>query len=84
MRKLKPYSVLLLYPDYIADAFGQETYFTHVDAVDPAEAIAIAQAQAFNENSEHIDDTGEAIDFFPLLCLAGHHQDQLAAEGLTT
>lgn len=65
-----PYSVLLLYPDYIADTFGHETFYTHVTVKDPKHAVKVAQrdAAAFNELEKE-----DACDFFPLLVLDGHH-----------
>ena len=41
----KPYSVLLLYPDYANDS-GTETFYTFVDATDPIEAVELAERQA--------------------------------------
>ena len=41
----KPYSVLLLYPDYANDN-GTETYYAFVEALDPIEAVALAQREA--------------------------------------
>ena len=41
----KPYSVLLLYPDYVNDD-GTETFYAFVEAPDPIAAVAMAQRQA--------------------------------------
>lgn len=69
---LQPYSVLLLYPDYIANNYGQETYFTHIEATRPADAAKFAQCQLALE----FDDGGGAPDdFFVLLVIEGHHSD---------
>jgi hypothetical protein len=66
----KPYSVLLLYPDYANDS-GTETYYAFVDASDPIAAIAVAQRQVVEANDcVGIDDPD---DFAPLLVTAGHH-----------
>ena len=36
---MKPYSVLLLYPDWVNES-GTDTYYTFVEAADPCAAIA--------------------------------------------
>lgn len=65
-KKLKPFSVLLLYPDYI----GQETYYAWVRATDSVDAVARAQRQAVRRNNQV--DVGNETDFYPLLVLRGH------------
>lgn len=64
---MKPYSVLLLYPDYAAEAFGQETYFTHVAAESTFDAVETAQLE--------MKESGDPADFIPLLVIEGHHND---------
>jgi len=68
----KPYSVLLLYPDYLDDT-GCETYYAFVEAIDPIDAIAVAQREAVTEQVIAIDDP---TDFIPLLVTEGHHCGQ--------
>ena len=65
----KPYSVLLLYPDYANDG-GSETYYAWVTASDPLDAVAVAQRQAAAAQIVDIDDP---TDFAPLLVTQGHH-----------
>ena len=68
----KPYSVLLLYPDY-ADDTGYETYYALVEAADPIEAVAVAQRQAVAaQDGIEI----EPDDFHPLLVTPGHHDSE--------
>jgi hypothetical protein len=68
----KPYSVLLLYPDYTNDS-GTETYYAFVEAVDPIEAVALAQRQAVRaQECMH----GDPQDFAPLLVTPGHHYSE--------
>ena len=68
----KPYSVLLLYPDY-ADDTGYETYYALVEAADPNEAVAVAQRQAVAaQDGIEI----EPDDFHPLLVTPGHHDSE--------
>lgn len=55
MAKLKPYSVLLLYPDYIADAYG-ETYYDFVLATCPKDAVKRARDRRIKTNDLSIED----------------------------
>ncbi len=65
----KPYSVLLLYPDYLNDG-GQETFYAFVTACDALQAVTAAQAQATAAQLATIDDP---TDFHALLVTQGHH-----------
>jgi hypothetical protein len=68
----KPYSVLLLYPDYANDS-GAETYYAFVDASDELEAVAVAQRQAVAAQ-EGVEIAPDA--FAPLLVTQGHHHSE--------
>ena len=68
----KPYSVLLLYPDYLDDT-GYETFFTHVEGADAAEAVRAAQREAASAQGMQVDDPG---DFRPLLVIEGHPKSE--------
>lgn len=72
---MKNYTVLLLYPDYIADEFGKETYLAWVEAESPEQAIAKAQTMAWVDNTEGEDDNLVHDDFHPLLVVEGHLSD---------
>jgi hypothetical protein len=65
----KPYSVLLLYPDHANDS-GKETYYAFVEALDPIEAIALAQREAVTAQDGMDSDPEE---FAPLLVTPGHN-----------
>jgi hypothetical protein len=65
----KPFSVLLLYPDFVND-YGTETYYAFVEATDQIDAVAVAQRQAVAAQCIEIDDP---TDFVPLLVTEGHH-----------
>lgn len=65
----KPYSVLLLYPDYANDG-GTETYYAWVEAPDPLAAIALARRQAF---AAQVGVVFPPDDFAVLLVTEGHH-----------
>ncbi|HJW82452.1 MAG TPA: hypothetical protein VJ396_09430 [Acidiferrobacterales bacterium] len=66
------FSVLLLYPDYLANQYGEETFFAHVVADNKAAAIQVAQVIA---EGGVANDGAKPEDFLPLLVLAGHHDD---------
>lgn len=74
-RKLEmaPFTVLLLYPDYIAHSFGQDTYLAHVEAASVEGAVFAAQAKAAANNAQ-FSAVGE--DFYPLLVTYGHINDE--------
>lgn len=71
------YTVLLLYPDYITDNFGQETYMCFVKTLSPKCAVELAQNKAAKHNSAYFgkDDTNDPFDFHPLLTIKGKHKD---------
>lgn len=73
-KPLLPYSVLLLYPDYINEG-GTETYFAHVGAANPVQAIQAARTLA--TAAQEPDAVYDPDDFAPLICIAGHHQAEL-------
>jgi hypothetical protein len=68
----RPYSVLLLYPDYANDS-GTETYYAFVEALDPIEAVATAQLEAATAQ-DGVDVDSE--DFAPLLVTPGHNRSE--------
>ncbi len=68
----KPYSVLLLYPDYANDS-GTETYYAFVEARDQIKAVALAQRKAA---TAHEGVEMEPDDFVPLLVTQGHHASE--------
>ena len=67
---MKPYTVVLLLPDYVAGQYG-ETYCTHVKAADPKAAIESAQEEARDAHSG----IGRLPDYLPVFAAAGHHDD---------
>lgn len=67
----KPYSVLLLYPDY-ANHSGTETFYALIHATDPIEAVVLARRQAVAAQGVEIDPD----DFAPLLVTQGHHASE--------
>jgi hypothetical protein len=69
---LKPFSVLLLYPDY-ANESGTETFYVFVQATDAIEAVAEARRQAVAaQQGMEIDPD----DFVPLLVTQGHQRSE--------
>lgn len=71
----KRYSVLLLYPDYVAEQYGEEIFYNFVKADSVSMAIKQAQRNAFESNELVIGDDGELEDFAVLLVIEGHHKD---------
>lgn len=79
---MRPYTVLLLRPDYIAEPYGQDTYMAHVFADWPDDAVEAARIKAWNE--DHGDDAGTSWDdYHPLLVLEGHHRNPDPTRGHT-
>lgn len=75
---MKPFTVILLYPDFLSDNYGQETYIAHAEAVNPEDAAHAAQLQACGANREAPEDPDFAIDpddFFVLAVFDGHLED---------
>lgn len=68
---MNPYTVLLLYPDYIGQ-YGEETYLAHVTAPSVPEAQKKAQDSAAKLNDVHPDDSD---DFAVLFVTDGFHHD---------
>lgn len=66
----KPYTVLLLYPDYM-NVTGHETYHCHVEAKTPKQAVFFAQFEASKANAECEDKK----DFIALAVYDGHQTD---------
>ena len=66
---MKPYSVLLLYPDTGDDP---ETYYMHTEAENPNGAIVNARLEA-----ESVNVGMAAEDFLPLIVLPGHIEAEL-------
>ncbi len=71
---MKKYSVLLLYPDYIAENYGEETYLAHVFGINPSTAVVHARIECA-ESNEIIEDVYDLEDFKVLAMFKGHHVD---------
>ena len=70
---MKKFTVVLLYPDFIASNYGMETYISEVVAMDPNRAVRNAQLDAVSEN---LDYNPEPEDFHPLFTAGGWHEDR--------
>lgn len=76
-----PFTVLMLYPDYATDNYGEDTFLAHVDAHGPEEAVRLAQSLAYAiymDDTEIDDMTGDADDFRVLGMFGGHLVDLAA------
>lgn len=59
VKTTRKYTVLLLYPDYMTDAYGQETYAAHVEADSPRQALSKARRACKDANGiglRYLDD----------------------------
>lgn len=75
--KLHPFSILLLYPDYMSENIT-ETYYELVDATDVHDAVAKARGACMVEcwnTSEDVSLIDDPHDLAVLLALDGHHDD---------
>lgn len=73
---IKPYTVLLLRPDYMTDNYGQDTYQSWVLAVDVAAAIRAAQEGANASDAAGVEELGSPEDYFVLAVYEGHHYNR--------
>lgn len=75
--KNEPYSVLLLYPDYMSGSFGHDTFWEAVDARTPVEAVHKARKACIETNTTNNGDCPihEADDLHVLLVIKGSHYD---------
>lgn len=64
------YSALLLYPDYVAEDYGDDRLWASVEADSPAEAV-----QKLQQKLSEANDGAEPIDFACLVCIRGQHDD---------
>ena len=67
---MRPYTVILLYPDYLATTFGQDTCLAWVEGEDRDQAVKNAQIElAKNEGTDEPD------DFFAIACFDGYLEE---------
>lgn len=76
IRLARTYTVLLLRPDYSTDNYGQDTYMTHIDALNVEAAIRLARVEALQADTPPEDRKGLSYnnleDYFVLLVAEGH------------
>jgi len=75
-KTLSEYTVILLYPDYASDNYGQEHYITTLEASNPNVAIIRAQQRAFEASNDEDADTrsveiNDPEDFFVVAVICG-------------
>ena len=73
---MKAFTVLLLYPDHVAETFGHETYLDHRLAKDAKTAIFRAQKTRAEEHNTDLD------DWHCLACFEGHLDDVNPGSGM--
>lgn len=76
-REKRKFTVLVLKPDYIANAFGQDTFLAYVEAYEVAAAQELAQLQASNAdcNTDAEREDANPEDYHILSVFEGHHTD---------
>jgi hypothetical protein len=74
-RSQRKYTVLLLYPDYLSDSYGQETFLSHVRAKNVRDAIAQAQSEVMRVNDWDSNVVEDKSHFYPLSVFEGHLKD---------
>ena len=81
---MKDYTVILLYPDYLAENFGQDTWAGHVQAKNAKAAVAKARKKligpwksktAADVNGDLVDVSSDPDDFFLIAVFEGRHND---------
>lgn len=70
---MKKWTVILLYPDYMAENYGQETYMTSVDARTPKSAVRKARAEVTGDGESELQDP---TDLFVIAVIEGEHRDR--------
>lgn len=63
----KPFTVVLIFPDYIGGQYGDEFYVAYVRAANPARALRKARQKAAVKF-----DPNDPNDFGLVFCCAGH------------
>lgn len=77
---MRPFSVLLLYPDFLAENYGEDTHYAQVEAEDANDAVYKARLEVAEKEADDMFSVEELIaDFLLLLVIEGHHAD-LSAE----
>lgn len=71
--QLKPYTVVLIYPDYAAHQYGEEFWTAHVMAADVEGAQHAAQLEAMEANGYDLLAGDEPDDWAPVFVCGGHH-----------
>ena len=80
----KPYTVILIVPEYAADNYGQDTWLDHVEALDIDDAVRLARKNAWK--SHEVDPDGEDFnpdcfnDYKVAMVCEGHIQDIFRGE----
>lgn len=76
MKQEKPYTAILLYPDYMTGDYGADVYVESAIADDAVKAARLVQEMAANANGMDHDD---AADFRVIGVIEGEHDFVLDA-----
>jgi hypothetical protein len=73
---MKTYTVLLLYPEFMTDSFGTDTYMTSVQAEDVKNAQRAAQQEMVDAHQDmEISPPLRLDDFEVIMVIEGQHSD---------
>ena len=74
--KLQPYTVLMITPDYLSNAYGHDSYCAWVEAENIEQAQMEGQIEAARELTDPDDtDPSRPEDFFIVFVCDGHIED---------
>ena len=74
--KLQPYTVLMITPDYLSNAYGHDSYCAWVEAENVEQAQLRGQEDAVRELTDPDDtDPSRPEDFFIVFVCEGHIED---------
>lgn len=73
------YTVVLIYPDYVANQYGEEFYVTWTTAGTVERAVEQAQKEA--SEAQGYDVVARPYDFAAVSVFQGHHKDLWAGRG---
>jgi len=70
------YTVILLYPDYVADSYGHDTYMDYCSTPTPEEAV-----QIIREDACKLAAISDSSDLYVIAVIEGAHNDLCSGSG---
>lgn len=72
---MKPYTVLILRPGYVAESCGEDIYLAHVKAIDVHEAKKVAQKETLAVDIAGATEHCDYDDYLVIAVFEGHLED---------